>query len=661
MKSIRTKLIAFLGLLIGVICIGLGGISFVNSSKALTSNLEKTLPKIAEQTAGNIQGRINEETSYLEAVAARTDINDVNISIENKMTTLTEEAKRKNVILGIVYKDGIANMTDVNKVDVKDKPYFKKALSGKSCISDPVVTAKGKVIVTYAVPIKNDNEIVGILVEMGEDELSKLTEKVEFGQTGNAFMINSTGVTIANSDRDLVLKKDNVIENAKEDASLKSLAEIESKMIEGEKGIGEYTYEDKTKYVGYAPVEETGWSIGVVISKGEILSELDSLKISVILSSIVFILIGFSIVYIIANNIAKGIKSTSKHLELLAEGNLGVEISEKYINQNDEVGQMTNSMKLMQESLRKMIRKIKENSSNINNQSENLSSVSEEIANVSQNVTEAISDIAKGTSNQSEELINITEILDEFSNKLSNMVNEIQVVDSNSKDISIMANGSSNEMSQLNKSVINVSSMFKEFSVKIATLGQDINQISEMTNLINSIAEQTNLLALNAAIEAARAGDAGRGFSVVAEEIRKLAEQSKESSENINKLISGISKSTGIIVDDSGVMDTELLNQVKLIDNSIESFNHIIEAVDQIIPKIQVVNNSAEEINNDKNSILNRIDRLSSVSVEVSASSEEISASSEEMNASTEEVASSAQVLNNMTNQMIEEVDKFKI
>ena len=135
----------------------------------------------------------------------------------------------------------------------------------------------------------------------------------------------------------------------------------------------------------------------------------------------------------------------------------------------------------------------------------------------------------------------------------------------------------------------------------------------------------------------------------------------KISSENISKLINGISKDTDVIVQDSVNMDDELINQVKIINSSITSFKKIIEAVNEVIPKIETVKNSAEDIDKDKNTILTRIDGVSSISVEVSASSEEISASSEEMNASTEEVASAAQILNNMTNEMIEEVDKFKV
>jgi methyl-accepting chemotaxis protein len=664
MKSIKSKLVVFIGLLIATISIGLGIVSFINSEKALTLNLGKTLPKIAEQSASNIQGRIEGQLNSLEVISARVDIKDLKGPWANKIPILLEEVKRSGSIkMGIADKNGDIKYTDGKSANIKDRPYFQIALSGKKNTSDPLVSkVDGSIVLVYAVPIKSNDEIVGVLISTRDgNKLSELTNEIKFGQTGNAFMIKKDGTTIAHSNKDLVIKMYNAIEEAKKDVSLQPLANIEKKMAMAEMGIEQYKFEGVSKYIGYAPVKGTEWSLAVVISRKEVLSELDSLRNSIMVSSILFLLIGFAAVYMIANSISKGIKSTSKHLNLLANGNLSEEISPKYLKSKDEVGVMTNSMKVMQDAFRKMINQIKESSSNINMQSENLSSVSEEISSSSQNVAEAINEIAQGTGSQAEDLINATEILNEFSNKLSGMVSEIQTVDSNSREINLMANDSSVEMNKLNQSVRKVSHSFKAFNGKIIGLGRDVDEINEITNIINNIADQTNLLALNAAIEAARAGEAGRGFSVVADEIRKLAEQSKISSENISRLISEISKSTDVIVQDSVEMDGELINQGNIIDSSITSFRKIIEAVNEVIPKIQTVKNSAEDIDKDKNTILAKVDGVSAVSLEVSASSEEIAASSEEMTAATEEVAAAAQILSTMTNEMMEEVNKFKI
>ena len=665
MKSIKTKLIIFLGLLITVICVGISGISYINSSNVLNSNLSKTLPEIAIQTASSIQNEIEGELDSLEATAAFPVLSDPNFSLESKLSFLASEVKRRGCY-SISYADtnGVMYLPDGSTANVSDRGYFKSVLNGNSVVSDPVLskTSNDGIIVIFAVPITYEGKIVGALLEANySTKLSDITNQLKFGTTGSAFMIKKDGVIIAHPNNDLVLKMYNPIEEAKKDTSLQQLANVETKMGSGGTGIEKYSYEGVSKFAGYAPIKGTEWSVAVVIDEKEIFSELNDLIIYNLFLSAFFIITGFVLLYIISNMIAKGIKSTSKHMELIAQGDLSKDVSPKYLKFNDEVGDMSNSMNVMQESFKVMIRQIKENSTNINSQSEVLATVSEEIANASQNVTEAISDIAEGTSGQSQSLVNATDILNDFSNKLSSMLNEIIIVDSNSREISVMAKVSGNDMNQLNESVTKVGISFKTFNSKIIGLGQDINEINEITNMINNIADQTNLLALNAAIEAARAGESGRGFSVVADEIRKLAEQSGSSSVNISRLINGISKNTEGIVEDSVEMDQELLSQITIIDNSIISFKKIIEAVNEVIPKIEAVKKSAEDIDNDKNVILHRVDEISSVSLDVSAASQEISASSEEMNASTEEVAAAAQTLTAMTKEMIEEVDKYTI
>lgn len=367
MKSIKSKLVLYLGILIVIICIGLSVVSYINSSNALLSNLSKTLPSIAEQTASSIQGRLEGKLNTLEAIAERPEIKDINNSWENKMSILLDEGKRIGSIkMGIVDKNGDAQNTDGNTANIKDRIFFQKALSGKSNVSDPIISkTDGSVVVVYAVPIKdNNNQIIGVLIETQDgNDLSKLTNKIKVGETGYAFMIKKDGTNIASTDKNKVINMHNPVEEAKTNPSLRAIADIEIKMGNGETGMGEY-FSGAEKYVGYAPVEGTEWSVGVIVLKSEILSELNTLKICAVLVSLMFLLIGFVIIYIISNNITEGIKSASKHLDLLANGNLYKEVSDKYLKQKDEIGAMTSSMKAMQESLENMIKKIEDDSSN---------------------------------------------------------------------------------------------------------------------------------------------------------------------------------------------------------------------------------------------------------------------------------------------------------
>ena len=166
--------------------------------------------------------------------------------------------------------------------------------------------------------------------------------------------------------------------------------------------------------------------------------------------------------------------------------------------------------------------------------------------------------------------------------------------------------------------------VFDEFKDKFESLSKNIIGVIDITNVINSIAEQTNLLALNASIEAARAGEAGKGFSVVADEIRKLAEQVKVSSENINQLVTGISIETKDMVRNSDALSDEINEQIQVINESIMSYEKMVVSINQVIDGIEGISQVAALINDNKNSIVERITNATSVAEEISASTQEV-------------------------------------
>lgn len=663
-KSIKYKLILLTGLMLLLVSSGLGAISYFNASKALISNVEKTFPKIAESSADYTQARIEDTLNSVKAVAAVDAIADPNKTIVEKLTVLGKEVQRAGYQkMGIVSLEGTAIYTDGNSTIVKDREYFKKAKEGTPNVSDPIVsTVNNSVVVVYAAPIKTNGTVTGVLVATVDGNfLSQITNEINFGNTGKAFMLSKNGTTIAHSNKDLVLSMDNNFENVKKDPSLENLVELEKKMVAGEKGVGNYTYNKVNKYMGYAPVKGTGWSFAVVMNTDELIVELSHLRNNTIIFSGIFLLAGIIFMYFVAKSISKGIEVSANHLEHLSHGDFTVEVSNKYINSKDEIGHITRSVKTMQDSIREMIAAISGSSNSIDSQSSNLSALAEEMSASSENVATAIQGVAEGTGSQSGELTVINEILEDFGREIENMVVDINKIDSNSRQINSMAHESGRDMEVLSESVGATTKTFKDFVSRILVLSDEIQKINGITNVINNIADQTNLLALNAAIEAARVGEAGRGFAVVADEVRKLAEQSKESSININNLIINISNNTEDMIKTTGEMSSGLDNQNKVINNAISSFTSIISSVEEIIPQIDNVAVSADKINKEKNTIIEKVEEVSSISLEVSSTSEEIAASSEEMSASTEEVASSAQQLALMTNEMMDQINKFKI
>jgi len=430
----------------------------------------------------------------------------------------------------------------------------------------------------------------------------------------------------------------------------------------GKEYVGEATILNNLYQTKYIPIKDSKdkvvgiWFVGVnkEITNNIIVKLM--LKIGVI--NIFFLILSIIIVFIFVNSLRKNINIISMSLNSVANGDLDQECIVKSKDEFGEISRYVNSMIL---NLKEIIQKLKGSSKMVDSSASNLLAISNEMSSVSENIANSIQEVASGTGTQANDMMKITSLLNNFSKEIDLIAEKINDVNESSCSISTMATTSNYNMETLVNSVGIVGRAFEGFNNRFSVLGINLNKINDITSLINEISDQTNLLALNAAIEAARAGEAGRGFSIVADEIRKLAEKSKESSQSINGLINAIYTENKVILESTNLMKSELNNQVTVINLSTESFKGILGAVNNVIPKVKSVNDSILIINEDKNIIIDKIESSSSVAEEISASSQQIAAASEELSASSEEVTATAHILNSMTKEIVDIASKFEL
>lgn len=415
----------------------------------------------------------------------------------------------------------------------------------------------------------------------------------------------------------------------------------------------------------YPLKDSSGSIVGLIGADYDVAAEYDALiemRTKIILIAMLSMAIASAIAIFISRKISKPIVKTTSLINKIAALDLSYDESYSELSKNsDETGVMAKSLTQMRDTLSNMVHIIKSSSDEIDNQAAGLSAVAGQMASATATISDAIQEVAVGAGAQANDLTNITEILNRFSQHIEDMGHSIEDISSGSKSIQCNASKGSIDMHELSNSVESVGKSFNEFTSKISILGDRLSQINKITEIINGIASQTSLLALNASIESARAGEAGSGFAVVAEEIRKLAEQSKNSAENINSLIAGVTLEASTMTKMTDTMSNELDDQVRVINTAMDSFSSIISGVDDAVPRIEAIGSLTSAILCEKNSIIEKIECASSVSQEVSASSEEIASSSEEMNASTEEVSSSAKVLAHMTRELSAQMVEFQL
>ncbi|MEG2893736.1 MAG: methyl-accepting chemotaxis protein, partial [Clostridium sp.] len=647
LKSIKSKLILSINLFTIVICLSLAAVSIQISKHTIDDTVGTSLPQVAQQAADKVEARINGHLSTIELLATDPRLVNEKVSIQDKLAILAVEAKRSGHY-SMTYSDvkGDGYTTDNKHFDISKDLTFQEAVKGKSNASSPFPNlTDGSLVVIYSVPLYKDGNIVGVInaVRNG-DELNNYVKDIKYGETGGAYILDKTGTIIADVDKELVLKQDNAIANAKKDPEnneLQSMAEVESKMIKGEQGIGVASYSGKPYHVGYAPIKSSNWSVGLMVESSEVYSEVGNLTLISLGASILFIILGAIYALILAKGIIKPINGAAKELNNISNGDLTSNIDSKISNRKDEIGDMIKSIDIMKSSIIDIVNGIKESSGEMQGFTVNLAAVSKELTASSDNITVATTEVAKGNTDQASDLVDITGILEDFGHKLDGLAELIISIGKATGEIKTMSDSSNADMDKVVGSVNTVNREFKGLIERTETVETNVTKINEITELINNISDQTNLLALNAAIEAARAGEAGRGFSVVADEIRKLAEQSKDSSANILNIVNQISGETKEMANATKSVSVEINNQENSIRTAIESFENITNAVNKIAPQMDEATESLVYLNENKSEIITRIESSSAIAEEVSASSQEIAASAGELENAANNIADS--------------------
>jgi len=489
--------------------------------------------------------------------------------------------------------------------DHKKRPWYEKGKSGmKVSQTDPYVDAQtGKTILSVIAPITASGSFAGVLSSdiMLDDVIRKVLD-VKVGSSGYAFVIDKTGTILIHPNKELVLKK-----KFQEVAS--GISDLSAKLAAAPSGGFEYSVDGADRIASYARIPAADWYLCITATKSEIFAPVTKQVQALLLLGAVFLAAGITVVFMVVRRLLSPLGMLCSRVADLAEGEGDLTRRIDVGTRHDEIGELAEKLNRFVENMGSIISQI--------------AVASRSLASESNALTSTAMSISVGAEAVAGQTAAIATASEEMAATASDIASNCHRAAESAERAAGTTQAGFKVVTSTVDGIRQRGELTKENAEAISSLGERSEQIGAIVATIEDIADQTNLLALNAAIEAARAGEQGRGFAVVADEVRALAERTTRATKEIGTMIRAIQQETrsAIASMEDGVKGTDKgIREAARLEGALAS---ILEQVNEVTMQVNQIATAAEEQGATTGEITNNIQQVTTVVQETASGAQE--------------------------------------